>query len=301
MNKKILFGLIIVLLLFVGCGKSNNLDSQNEKILEKVLELEEIDVNKVKINKDTVFVSIEVSNANEHDSQLIEWWGNIFGISSLLKGDYIFVIIENTVNQEPYTYVSSNIYSIRDFSEFTITDVEFWQESLITSEMPNNIDILEASNLPKDTLTDEKGFKMGLKFEIAGFDLSFLIKYLIIGIIIIIVGILLILGIKKRHKIKHVYSKTKKYREKLHKMYKEKIVPKTKQFAKNTKKHAKILANKTKKTYNEKIVPKAKEYNTKLKKTYNEKIVPKAKEFNETAKKKTKELMEKTKNKSVKK
>jgi hypothetical protein len=280
MNKKILFGMVIVLLLISGCNKTDNFDKENEKILEKALELEEISVNKVDINKDTIFVSIEVSDANEHDNQLIEWWGGIFGLTTLMKGDYMFVIIENTVNGEPYTYVSSNIYSIKDFSEFIITDVEFFEESLVTSDIPKSKQILQAANLPLDTLSDEKNFKMGMKFEIAGYDLSFLTKYLIYSGIIIIVILLVLLGFKKKHKVKHYYSKTKKHRQKLHKVYKETIVPKTMELSKNTKKHAIILSNKTKKAYNEKIAPKAKELAKK-------------------AKKKTKELMEKTKNYSA--
>jgi hypothetical protein len=246
MNKKIILGLVIVLLVISGCEKNKNIDSQNEKILEKIFELENISVNNLNINEDTIFVSIEVSDANEYDTHLIEWWGTIFGISSMLKGDYIFVIIENTVNQEPYTYVSSNVYSIKDFNEDRITDVEFWQESLITINSPKKAEILKAADLPLDTLTDEKDIKIKKDFSIAGFDLSGLVKYIIYGIIVVFATLLIIFGIKKKDKIKNAYSKTKKHREKLHKVYKEKIVPKAKGLKEKAKKKTKELIEKTK-------------------------------------------------------
>lgn len=265
----LIISIFIVLIVLSGCSSKNEIDSQNEKILQRLLEIDDISVNNIDIDRDTIFVSIEVSAANEHDNHLIEWWGTIFGFSSILTGDYLLVIIENTVNYEPYTYISSNVYSIRDFEEGLITDIEFWQESLITSNMPRKRDILEASNLPIHTLSDERGFTMPTKFEIFGYDFSWLIRYLIIGLIVIAAGILIIIGIKKGSKIKNLYSNTKKHREKLSKTYKEKIVPKTK------------------------------ELGSKAKKTYNEKVAPKAKELTQKAKKKTKELMEKTKNYSA--
>jgi hypothetical protein len=250
-TKTILLSLVIIsLFLITGC--SNKIDSQNEKILSKVLELEEIAVNKVEINKEVIFVSMEASKADEYDTQIINWWGTIFGISSMLKGDYLIVIIENTVNKEPYTYISTNVYTIRDFNEDRISDAEFWDETLITEKKPKTSDVLKASNLPIETLTDTKKTKIPM-------DAKTIIMKIFTWLIILVVIFLVIffgrkiMKKKKKNKISHEKSTkakikhhTRKTKEKIKKFYEKKVKPTTKKIKEKTKEKTKSFRDRLK-------------------------------------------------------
>lgn len=199
-KQKIIITLILASLLVLSAC-TENADEKNEEILKKILELEEIDINKVEIQKDTIFVSMEASSAGEYDTQILEWWGAIFGISGMLKGDYLVVIIENTVNKEAYTYISTNIYTIRDFTEDRISDAEFWDETLITSIKPKTNEIIDASGLPIQTLKDEKDVRV---------PLTTTTKIIIaISLILLIITLLVIVLVKRKKRKKQKAQKDK--------------------------------------------------------------------------------------------
>ena len=237
-KQKIIFvTLIMALLVMSAC--SNNIDAKNEEILTRLLELEEIDVNKVSIDKDTIFVSIEVSSADEYDTQIIAWWGTIFGYSAVLQGDYIAVIIENTVNKEPYAYISTNVYTIRDFEDSIITDAEFWDETLITSSKPRTRDVIRASGLPTEALTDEQT-------KIRTNTILIITLILIVIILAILTVILLKKKKSKKQKVEtHHAPKKRKHKETIKKI-KDKVKQKTKKLKEKTKEKTKSFKEKMK-------------------------------------------------------
>jgi len=234
--------LILTLIIISGC--SNKTDSKNEEILKKVLSLENIEYNEIKINNEQIIISIETSSANEYDTQLINWWGTIFGISSMLQGNYEVVIIENTVNKEPYAYISTNIYTIQDFEEDRISDAEFWDETLITSNKPRTKEILEASGLPLQTLKQQETKKT---------NHAKTILIILIILIIITTTTLLILKIKpnkpriktRRYKEK-ILEKSHETKRKIKKIHREKIKPATHKLKQKINKHTQKFRNKLK-------------------------------------------------------
>ena len=234
---------MITSLLFLSSCTNNKIDSKNEEILTKLLELEEIDVNEASISRDTILVSIEVSSADEYDEQLIAWWGTIFGYSAALQGDYIAVIIENTVNNEPYTYISTNVYTIRDFEDSIITDADFWEETLVTASKPRTREVIRASGLPTETLTDERTITIP---RTTTTKIIIWIIIIIISVAIIVTGIILAKKRKpKKHKptktqqAKHEHKKTEKQTKQKHKEHLKKINEKIKTGTKKLKEKTK--------------------------------------------------------------
>ena len=231
MNKKTI--LIILTLLILVLSACSKIDSKNEQILTKVLKLENISLNEVSIKKDTIFVSIEASGANEYDTQIINWWGTIFGISSMLKSEttqqYKYVIIENTVNKEPYTYISANMITILDYNEDVLTDVEFWQETLITNNKPSISEIKQQSGLPNEALRVSKDSKTQ--------------KPITLIIILIIILTLVILLFKNPKKLGKIYGKLKHKTQKITKKSKKDKQNKT---GKTIKDMTNKIVNKTK-------------------------------------------------------
>jgi hypothetical protein len=147
--------LIFILLLSsaVWASQENDIDNKNEEILSKVLEIDGVKTEEITISGTTIYVSIEASGADSYDSELIGWWASIFANSALLKGyekDYLFVVIENTVNDVPYAYVSAPVVSIQDLMDGLIDDATFWDEVLITESKPKEKEIAEFSGLPSD-------------------------------------------------------------------------------------------------------------------------------------------------------
>jgi short subunit fatty acids transporter len=251
MRKQKIIIMLILALLLVLSACTENADEKNEEILKKILELEEIDINKVEIQKDTIFVSMEASSAGEYDTQILEWWGAIFGISGMLKGDYLVVIIENTVNKEAYTYISTNIYTIRDFTEDRISDAEFWDETLITSIKPKTNEIIDASGLPIQTLKDEKDVRV---------PLTTTTKIIIaISLILLIITLLVIVLVKRKKRKKQKAQKDKQEVKQEVKQEKKKEKKKTdhiKKIKEKIKKETDKLKEKTKektKSFKEKL------------------------------------------------
>lgn len=236
-KQKIIITIIIMSLLALSAC-TTKIDKKNEQILERVFEIDKIDINKIEIKKDTIFVSMEASSAGEYDTQILEWWGTIFGIVGMLQGDYMYVIIENTVNGEAYAYISTNVYTIRDFTEDRISDAEFWDETLITASKPKTQEILRASGLPKETLKDEaKKTRTN----------TTLITIIVVTLILAILTLLLFKN-KKRKKQKtetHIAPKKSKNKENINKIQNT-IKTKTKKITEKTKQQTKKFKEKLK-------------------------------------------------------
>jgi hypothetical protein len=259
MNKKIFLLSCLLLVLVLTACSSSSIDSKNEEILLKVISLEDIAVNKVSILDDVIFVSLDVALANQYDTQLLEWWGTIFSFSTLLSGDYEVVIIENVLNDKPQVYVSSNMFSINDYINDKITDIQFWEESLISSDKPSTKEILLASGLPSHALsyTNQTANPINIKKLLIILISSFLVAGLLF------VAYSSHIRAKKKHKqswlqklnmfFKNLYHKTlvptsKNIHKKAKKSYKETLVPKAKELSKSTQKHSKKLLKSAKKT-----------------------------------------------------
>lgn len=134
---------------------ADKIDDKNELILQKILELDDVEVTNVEISNNNIFVSIEVTDAMGYDTELISYWGSILGTSAMLKNNnisYSTVIIENLVDGEPYLYVSTNVVSIQDYQNNLIEDYEFWEESLVTAKKPTTHEVIEGSYLPLESL-----------------------------------------------------------------------------------------------------------------------------------------------------
>ncbi len=156
-SMQIIFIFLMVLSL-TSIVSADKIDGKNELILKKVLELDNITINNVEISNNNIFVTIEVSEAMDYDTELIAYWGSIFGISAMLKNDnesYSTVTIENLIDGEPYVYVSTNVITIQDYQNDLLEDYEFWEESLVTSEKPSTKDIIDGANLPSESLRED--------------------------------------------------------------------------------------------------------------------------------------------------
>lgn len=255
---KFLF-LLIVLLTLTSIVSADKIDNKNELIMQKVLELDNITVSNIEISNSNIFVSIEVTEAMNYDAELIAYWGSIFGISAMLKNDdefYSTVTIENLVDGEPYVYVSTNIISIQDYQNDMLEDYEFWEESLVTAQKPTTNDIVEGSNLPKETLIENN--RSNSFFSIVKLWWFFIIIILLIIFFVYKNFSKIKTNNISKDNVKAKVISTKNYisdaRKKISKVYDKKgkkIVSKTKKTIKTKSKQiagkTKVLAGKTKK------------------------------------------------------
>lgn len=184
MKGKLLLTIICLTLLVITpvlAGKEAKIDSMNEDVLKKLILAEGYGESEIQINGEAIIVSIEVSDANNYDAELIAWWGSIFGSSALLKGyekSYYYTIIENKVNGEALMYLGINLVTVDDYVSVLIDDATFWEEVLITDTKPSAKDIADYSGLPANALIRNKS--IAKKERNLGW-LVILITFLIIG------------------------------------------------------------------------------------------------------------------------
>ncbi len=205
--------IILCLLLIVTspvlAGKEAQINRANEVVLENILLAGGYGESHVSISDESILVSIEVSDANTYDEELIAWWGSIFGNAALLKGygeAYSTITIENRVNGEAELYLGANLATVDDYIAVRIDDGTFWDEVLITSKKPTVKDIENYAGLPesalkRDQFIPKKERKVG---------------WLILLIILILIGGgISYLCIKHPHQVKKVHKnvkmKTKKH------------------------------------------------------------------------------------------
>jgi hypothetical protein len=150
--------LIIILCILIP-SKEQRVANANEQILSRFLDIEGIPSHSTHIRGEMITVTIEVSDANEYDAQLVSWWGSIFGYSALLQGhktSYEQVVIINNVNGEGYAYLAANLVTVDDFAANRIDEATFWDEVLITSSPPQSKDIAAFSGLPQSALSRDR-------------------------------------------------------------------------------------------------------------------------------------------------
>lgn len=203
MKRTVLIITMLMFLLVFTSFVSAGIDDKNEEILSALLKIENIDFQDVQISNDRILVVVESSDASEYDTEIIAWWGSIFGNAVLLNGkdEYKFIVIQNNVNDIPIAFISANRASVIDMVEGRIDDITFWDEVSITQSEPSNSVIVQNAFLPEDALvTNDVGLSSG------GFNwlLWIIILIVLAGIILLLVKFKPIKSLKNHSKEKSV-------------------------------------------------------------------------------------------------
>ncbi|HDP73870.1 MAG TPA: hypothetical protein ENN46_02840 [Candidatus Woesearchaeota archaeon] len=276
-------GIVIALLLAIPLAFASQerlIDSKNAEILERLLELNGVKAEEISISGNTIFVSIEASGADSYDTELIAWWASIFANSALLRGyekDYLFIVIENTVNKVPYAYVSVATVTVHDLMEGIINDLLFWDEVLITEKNPRERDIAEVSGLPSDLVYQSEGKRISS---------GFLTALLWVAIVVALAAGLFFLFKKNPDKAKKAFASVKKKSAEAGKAIKHASKKHGSKAAKSIAHHSKKLAHHVKdksKKLSEKVTEQAKKLKE-AKKQKENKPEPKAEEKKEESK-----------------
>jgi len=167
-------------------------NDKNEDILGTLFDLNNLTYSHIDISDSEILVTIEASDADEFDTQLVSWFGLIFVNAGFLQGenhDYEYIIIEVTINDEPVSYFSTTRNSVLDYIDGIIDDELFWTEVTITSTKPSYNSIDAGTMLSKNLLGTDTG----------GFSFNFFIPWYIFVIIgILIAGVFIVLRKAKK-------------------------------------------------------------------------------------------------------